>query len=78
MLERGYDAGGGERPALDRDLRCRIEAHRALGVGDIEIAHVDPAMVTYVKELQERFPYDPSARTGIPNVLRTGESEFGF
>ena len=45
-------------------------------IPEIEVAHADPAMVTYVKELQERFPYDPSAKAGIPNVIRTGRSEF--
>ena len=33
-----------------------------------------PGLVAYVKALQERFPYDPDAATGIPQVIRTGES----
>jgi PAS domain S-box-containing protein len=45
-------------------------------VPDVEIAHVDPEMVAYAIELQGRFPYDPDAPTGIPNVIRTGSSEF--
>jgi PAS domain S-box-containing protein len=43
---------------------------------EIEIAHVDPEMVAYAKKLQEQFPYDPSAPTGIPAVIRSGRSEF--
>lgn len=43
---------------------------------EVEVAHVDPAMVAYAKELQERFPYDPDAPTGVPSVIRTGVSEF--
>ena len=39
---------------------------------DVEIAHVDPDMVAYAHQLQERFPYDPKAPTGIPWVIRTG------
>jgi PAS domain S-box-containing protein len=42
----------------------------------IEVAHVDPAMVRFAHELQERFPYDPSAPTGVPAVMRDGHTEF--
>ncbi len=45
-------------------------------IPDIEIAHSDPRMVEYARELQTRFPYDPHATTGIPHVIRTGKSEF--
>lgn len=43
---------------------------------DVEIAHVDPEMVAYARRLQERFPYDPDAATGIAHVIRTGATEF--
>ncbi len=43
---------------------------------DVEIAHADPKMVEYARELQLRFPYEPDATSGIPHVIRTGESEF--
>jgi PAS domain S-box-containing protein len=42
---------------------------------EVEIAHVDPAMVAYAQELQHRFPYDANATTGIPAVIRSGRSE---
>jgi PAS domain S-box-containing protein len=42
----------------------------------IEIAHVDPAMVSYAHELQRQFPYDPEATTGVAEVIRSGRSEF--
>lgn len=45
-------------------------------VPEVEIAHVDPVMVSHAKQLQERFPYDPSAPTGVPAVIRSGRSEF--
>ncbi len=45
-------------------------------IPDIEIAHFDPAMITYARELQERFPYDPHATMGMPHVIRSGEPEF--
>ena len=43
---------------------------------EIEVAHVDPYMVAYIQELMERFPYDPDAPIGIPNVIRNQASEF--
>src|SRR6185295_5942353 len=46
------------------------------GVPDTAIAHVDSANLDYLEELQERFPYDPSSTTGIPQVIRTGVSQF--
>ena len=42
----------------------------------VEIAHVDPAMVRFARDLQTRFPFDPEAPTGIAAVIRTGEPEF--
>lgn len=45
-------------------------------VPNVEIAHSDPAMVAYARELQARFPYDPDAPTGVANVIRTGATEF--
>jgi PAS domain S-box-containing protein len=45
-------------------------------VPETELAHVDPSRAAYVKALQERFPYDPDATTGIPQVIRSGESQF--
>ena len=43
---------------------------------EIEVAHVDPYMVAYIHELMERFPYDPDAPMGVPNVIRTQATEF--
>ncbi|WP_421118644.1 SpoIIE family protein phosphatase [Aquihabitans daechungensis] len=42
----------------------------------VEVAHVDPSMVRYARELQQRFPYDPESTSGVAKVVRTGESEF--
>jgi PAS domain S-box-containing protein len=39
-------------------------------------AHVDPAKLTLVAELERRYPSDPHARTGVPEILRTGRAEF--
>jgi PAS domain S-box-containing protein len=45
------------------------------GVRRLAVAHVDPAKVEWARELSERYPYDPEAPRGIPEVLRTGRSE---
>ena len=39
------------------------------------VVHQDPEQVEWAKELQRRLPPDPSAETGVPKVLRTGEPE---
>jgi serine phosphatase RsbU (regulator of sigma subunit)/anti-sigma regulatory factor (Ser/Thr protein kinase) len=39
------------------------------------VAHVDPEKVKFAEDLRKRFPLDPEAPTGVPNVIRTGRSE---
>lgn len=41
----------------------------------IAAAHVDPARVALARELARRYPADPSDRTGVAQVLRTGQPE---
>lgn len=41
----------------------------------LAVAHVDPAKVAFARELVEKYPPDPNAPTGVPNVLRTGKAE---
>jgi GAF domain-containing protein/anti-sigma regulatory factor (Ser/Thr protein kinase) len=41
----------------------------------VAVAHVDPAKVEFAKRLQERYPSDPDATTGVPQVIRTGSSQ---
>src|SRR6266540_1785612 len=41
----------------------------------LAVQHVDPAKIEFALELARRYPEDPDARRGPPNVLRTGESE---
>ena len=45
-------------------------------IPDVVIAHSDPAMVSYARNLQERFPFDPDAVAGMAHVIRTGIAEF--
>jgi serine phosphatase RsbU (regulator of sigma subunit)/transcriptional regulator with GAF, ATPase, and Fis domain len=39
------------------------------------VMHPDPSKVELARDLQRRFPADPDAPTGVPNVIRTGVSE---
>jgi signal transduction histidine kinase len=41
----------------------------------LAVAHVDPAKVEWARQLAQRYPPDPNAKTGIPQVLRSGESQ---
>lgn len=41
----------------------------------VSVAHVDPEKARLAADLQQRYPPDPNATTGIANVLRTGRSE---
>jgi PAS domain S-box-containing protein len=53
--------------------------HIAEGEGKIRVlavAHADPKKVELARELQERYPPDPEATTGVANVIRSGEPEF--
>ncbi|MFN8445918.1 MAG: PAS domain S-box protein [Caldilineaceae bacterium] len=43
---------------------------------DAAVAHVDPEKVRWAKALRQRYPVDPVALAGAPNVIRTGKSEF--
>ncbi|HSL00977.1 MAG TPA: PAS domain S-box protein, partial [Rubrobacteraceae bacterium] len=41
----------------------------------LAVAHQDPEKVRWALELQERYPPDPEAPRGVPQVLRTGRPE---
>jgi len=42
----------------------------------VSVAHTDPAKERLAEELEARYPTDPHAATGIPNVARTGRPEW--
>jgi len=42
---------------------------------DVAVTHTDPLKVRWARELQTRFPPDPDAVIGAPEVVRTGRSE---
>ncbi|MDP9118063.1 MAG: SpoIIE family protein phosphatase [Actinomycetota bacterium] len=41
----------------------------------LAVEHVDPAKAEFAREMEARYPTDPEASTGAPNVVRTGVSE---
>lgn len=56
---------------------CAVDLLTPAGsVERVTVAHIDPAKVRWAYELQERFPINMDAPTGLPRVLRTGETEF--
>ena len=55
---------------------CSVDLMDSLGViENLVVTHRDPAKVELARELQRRYPPDPDAATGVPNVVRTGKSE---
>ena len=41
----------------------------------VAVAHADPRKVEWARDLGERYPPDPDALTGAPQVIRSGQSE---
>jgi len=41
----------------------------------LAVAHADPAKVAFAREIGQRYPSDRDARTGVPQVMRSGKSE---
>ncbi|WP_438014032.1 PAS domain S-box protein [Sorangium sp. So ce315] len=40
----------------------------------VAVQHADPAKVAFVRQIEERYPVDPASPTGVPSVLRTGQT----
>ena len=45
-------------------------------IEQLAIAHVDPQKVQWAWELNKKYPVDRNATRGVPQILRTGVSEF--
>jgi PAS domain S-box-containing protein len=55
---------------------CAVDLRGTNGAIDrVALAHADPGMVAHLRDLAARYPPDPDARRGVPNVLRTGSPE---
>jgi PAS domain S-box-containing protein len=55
---------------------CSIEIKTDKGIEQLAVAHVDPKKVAWAKNLNKKNPPDPNAKDGVPNVIRTGKSEY--
>jgi len=55
---------------------CSVDITTEKGIKQLAITHVDPQKVKWAKELNKKNPPDPNAMTGVPNVIRTGKSEY--
>lgn len=55
---------------------CSIDLKAADGsIQNVGVAHIDPSKVEQARWLQERFPPDPDAATGVPQVIRSGQTQ---
>jgi len=55
---------------------CSVHMVEADGsIAEVALVHRDPAKLTFARELQERYPHDPEATTGVPAVIRRAEPE---
>jgi GAF domain-containing protein len=55
---------------------CTIDLAESDGsIRNLAVAHADPLKIELARNLQEHYPVDPTAATGVPNVLRTGRAE---
>ena len=54
---------------------CAVDVVEDGEVRRLAVAHVDPARIEFVEDIQRRYPPDPDAANGVTHVLRTGESE---
>jgi PAS domain S-box-containing protein len=54
---------------------CTVHVAEDGGLRQIALAHVDPTRIEWAHEVQERYPPDAEAETGVANVIRTGRAE---
>lgn len=54
---------------------CVVHVLDGAHLRTVAIAHNDPGKVEWAERMQERYPPDPDAVSGAPQVIRTGQSE---
>jgi signal transduction histidine kinase len=59
-----------------RRWRCVVDLREGESIRRVSLAHSDPEKERLAGELDQRYPTDPSALTGVANVLRTGVPEW--
>ncbi|CAN5443717.1 hypothetical protein BH11MYX1_BH11MYX1_42200 [soil metagenome] len=55
---------------------CAVDLLRADAVHRVAVAHIDPAKLELVTEIERRYPTAPDAATGVPQIIRSGQTEF--
>jgi two-component system, cell cycle sensor histidine kinase and response regulator CckA len=55
---------------------CAVDLLEDGAVRRVAVHHQDPARVDLVRRLEERYPADPQATVGVPQVLRSRKPEF--
>lgn len=60
---------------------CTVHVINRAGLPEqLALTHHDPSKIEWAlklqQELEQRFPYDPNAPTGLPKVIRTGQPDF--
>ncbi len=63
-------------PRLADWCSIHVLADHTARVPEVETFHEDPNLLSYARDLAERYPYDPEAPTGVPAIIRTGQSQF--
>lgn len=54
---------------------CSVDIADGGKVKRLAVTHVDPAKLGFVEELERKYPSNPDAPSGVPQILRTGKSE---
>jgi GAF domain-containing protein/anti-sigma regulatory factor (Ser/Thr protein kinase) len=54
---------------------CAIHLKGETGPEKVVVTHVDPSKIAYAEELERRYPPNPKATSGVPEVIRSGVSE---
>ena len=81
LLTRSLDPDASLSQLADLAVRrvadwCGIEVVDEDGdLRNVAVAHTDPSRVRLAEELRARYPVDPDAQIGAPQVIRTGVSE---
>ena len=57
---------------------CVVDMKTEKGIEQLAVAHVDSRKVKWAKELRRKNPPDPNAKTGVPQILRTGKTEYYY
>ncbi|MDB4971135.1 MAG: chemotaxis protein methyltransferase CheR [Myxococcales bacterium] len=55
---------------------CAVDMVVDGAVRRLAAAHIDPAKIALVADIERRYPPDPNAPTGTPNIRRTGRPEW--